>query len=149
MVEDLEGVRTSIAAVVKTKEKTAEKVLMVRRSLDQLSYKLKIIPSVNDKKPVRKKEPRETIKQDVENVEDDGLKILSVVTSKIQLLLMTASQIPTLTDDKKDSSEEHYEKLVFDTSSIVNPTPLYDIAGEYFFKLVFMINSTIGGHYIR
>lgn len=120
MIEDLEEVRTSIAYLGNTKEKRGEKILMVRKCLDQLSYKLKIIPVplALDKKSVR------------DDIEDEGFKVLSVVTHKIQLLLTVAAQIGALTEDKKDSSEEIYEKLVFNTSAIVNPIPTQDIAGE-------------------
>ncbi|KAI4470336.1 coiled-coil domain-containing protein [Holotrichia oblita] len=95
-------------------------MVMIRRSLQQILGKCRPVQrGIETKKTVHRKISQIYIDQP-EEVEEDGINLINALSTKLQLLANATANILPLQGAKKDTAEMLYQKLIFESSKIID-----------------------------
>lgn len=130
MKADLDSVKTRIDETAETISNRGKLMVMIRRSLQQLLLKCKPVLSSGEKKSVVHRKISDTIIDEPEVVEEDGIKLINALSVKLQVLANATASVPQLAGPQKDTAEMMYQKLIFDSSKIIDTKVKRDGEGE-------------------
>lgn len=95
-------------------------MVMIRRSLQQILGKCRPVQrNIETKKSGHRKLSQIYI-DEPEQIEEDGANLINALYTKLQLLANATANVPPLQGTKKDTAEMLYQKLIFESSKIID-----------------------------
>ncbi|GJQ68165.1 hypothetical protein Trydic_g16819 [Trypoxylus dichotomus] len=118
---ELDETKKRIEDVMNMISNRGKLMVMVRRSLQQILGKCKPVTRPSEKKKiVIHKRVSEMYIDEPEPVEEDGLKLINDLQEKLQILANATANVPPLQGAKKDIAETLYQKLIINSSKIID-----------------------------